>query len=120
AAVDHDPGGVAAVGGRAAAAFAPVVGGDHALVAILLQPRATRPATAAGIDEAANACQVARLELRYRAAPGRHPADELVPRHHREGGSAPFVARQLDVGVAHPAVQDLDLDVAPAGRAALY
>ncbi len=46
-------------------------------------------------------------------------ADDLVARHQRVHGDAPFVARLVNVGVAHAAVQDIDGDVVRA-RAATF
>lgn len=38
-------------------------------------------------------------------------ADDLMARHEREGGHPEVVVDQVNVGVAHAAVRDLDLDV---------
>ena len=68
-------------------------------------------ADAAGIDEAADADLVARLEFRDLAADARDNAGNLVPRHHGKHAAAPFVARLMNVGVADAAIFDLYDDI---------
>ena len=70
----------------------------------LLQARAAIRAGAAGIHEAAHADGVADLEFLHAAADGRHAADDLVAGHGRILREAPFVAGEVQVGVADAAV----------------
>ena len=74
----------------------------------LLQARAAIGAGAAGIHEAAHADRIAHLELLHAAADGRHPADDLVAGHRRILCEAPFIAGEVEVGVADATVLDLD------------
>jgi hypothetical protein len=67
-----------------------------------------------GIDQATDAYQVARLEFADRRSHLGHFADDLVSRDDRVDGrhdTAPLVADRVEVGMADPAVEDLDLDV---------
>jgi hypothetical protein len=73
---------------------------------------------AAGIDHAANAHGVAHLELGHFGADGRDMADDLVAGDHRIDGVVPFVARGVQVGMAHAAPGDGDRHVVRAGFAA--
>jgi hypothetical protein len=65
----------------------------------------------AAIDHAADAGQVADLEIPYLVADGDDPADDLVARDRRIQRVLPLVARGVQVGVADAAEQDVDLDV---------
>src|SRR5690606_15462784 len=78
--VDHDARGIAAVGRRAAAALARVVGGGHAFVAVLLVAGAARRAGPARVDETAYADRIADLVTLGLGTDRRHPADDLVAR----------------------------------------
>jgi hypothetical protein len=84
----------------------------EAEVAELFQPLAAARAGAAGVDEAAHADRVADLELLHRAADRRHAPDDLVAGHGGILGEVPLVAREVQVGVADAAVEDLDLHIA--------
>src|SRR5690606_3825139 len=72
----------------------------------------------AGVDETAHAHRIAYLVAVRLCTDRRHAADDLVARHHRKDRAAPLVARQVDVGMADAAVEDVDLHVARAGHAA--
>ena len=48
-----------------------------------------------------------------------HAADDLVPGHDGIYRALPLVARDVQVGMAHAAEEDVDLDVGWPGRAAL-
>lgn len=116
---DHDAAGVPAHG---VAAVDPVRGGvghGRAFEAILLQVLGAGFTGTARVDHAADAHQVTDLVRGDLVAHRRDPADDLVARHQRVHGNAPFVARLVDVGVAHAAVQDVDGDVIRARAAAL-
>ncbi len=96
-----------------------VVGAGHAVAAVLLQPGVTGRAGAAGIHHAPHTDHIAFLEGFDLRPDRRHPADNLVTRNHRVLGDAPVVVGEMDVGVAHAAVIDLDGDVIRAWRPAL-
>ena len=117
--VHHDLRGVAAVGRRLAVHLGAVVGEGRALLAELLEVALAGVAVAAGVDHAADADQVAGLELRHLAPTARHAAHDLVARDHGEDGAAPLVARLVDVGVADAAEEDVDQHVVRARVAAL-
>src|SRR6266496_6246794 len=92
----------------------PRVVGEGSAGAELLEARLALGAGAVGIDQAADAGEIARPELRDRGADLRDTSDDLVAGdawvdggHH----AAPLVPRRVEIGVADPAEQDLDLDV---------
>ena len=116
--VADDVVGVAAVGDRAVVAPG-VVGADEALDAVVFQARLAVGADAAGVDQHADAGQVAGLEPGHLRADRRHAADDLVAGHHGIHRAAPLVAHLVDVGVADAAVGDLDDHIARARFAAL-
>jgi len=116
--VDHDLGGIAAVGGRLSVLFVAVVGWAEKGVAVLFESFLAALADAAGVDEAAHAGKVADLEVFYMAAYAADTADDLMAGDHGEDGAAPFAADLVDIGVADAAVQDLDDYVVFAGFAA--
>ena len=76
------------------------------------RPGAAVGAGAARVHEAAHADGVADLELLHAAADRRHAADDLVARHGRILGEAPFVAGEVQVGVADAAIEDFNLHIA--------
>jgi hypothetical protein len=110
--VDDDAVGVAAVGDAAAVLVGRAVGGDG-IGAELLEAGLARFAGAVGVDEAADADEVARLVPGDRGADLRHAADDLVAGDDRvDGGDgAPLVAHEVEVGVADAGEEDLDGDV---------
>src|SRR5690606_3614713 len=116
--VDDDARGIAAVGRLARTALDAVVGGGHAVDAILLLAFAAGRTLAAGIDEAADTDRIAHLETRHRAADRAHVTDDLVAGHHREDAATPCAACLVDVRMADPAVADLDLYIVRTRRAA--
>ena len=91
----------------------------HAVVAELFQPRAAVRTRAARVHEATHADGVADLEFRHPAADGRHAAHDFVAGHGRVLGEMPFIPREMQVGVADAAVENLDLHVARERLAAL-
>ncbi len=109
--VDHQLRGVAAVGDVARHAVLAVVGADEAVLAVLLEAFRAARAGAAGVDQTADADQLADLEARHLRANRGDAAHDFVARHHREDRVAPFVARLVQIGVADAAVQHVDLDV---------
>ncbi len=116
--VDHDARRVAAQGHAPEGLVRAVVGQDRKRKAVLLVARLAVRAGAAGVDHAADSGDVPHLELRDPVANPRDPADDLVPGHARIHGVVPFVAGLVQVGVAHPAEEDLDLDILGSGLAA--
>jgi hypothetical protein len=110
--VDHDGGGIAALGDRLAGAgrlgIGRAIGLDHAGHAILLLALAAGRALAAAVDHAADADPVADLEAADIRAHRRHHARDLVTRHDRIGRVAQVVLHDVQVGVADARVLDLD------------
>ena len=91
-----------------------LIGEDHVRAELLEAGLAIR-AGVVGIDQAADARQVARLELGDGRADLGDPTDDLVARHNRiDRGhdAAPLVAHRVEVGMADAAEEDLDLHVA--------
>lgn len=109
--IDRDFLGIAAVGGGFSILLHAVIGAGEAIIAILLEAFRAVRAFAAGIDEAADAHAVADLEFLDVRADFFDVTDDLMPRDHREDGAAPFVARLMDVGMAHAAESDVDQHV---------
>jgi len=109
--VHHDLLGVAAGGQPAGVSVGAVIGRHKAAFTVLFFLLAAEVAVAAGIHHHADAHQVARLKTGYRRAGGPHPADNLMARHQRIVADAPFVTRHMQIGMAHPAVQNLNADV---------
>ncbi|MNQ38014.1 hypothetical protein D3C85_515750 [compost metagenome] len=116
--LDDDAVRVAALRGRLAVRFDAVVGLDQAWH-VLFQVHVARLAGGARVDEAAHAHVVAHLELADVGADGRDDAGDFMAGHHRESGAAPFVARLVDIGMAHATVFDRDGHVVFARGAAL-
>jgi hypothetical protein len=116
----HDDGvGITAVGLAAGVFVRGVVGEDGAGGAELFVAIAAVFAGAAGIHQAAHGGEVADLEFFDAGADFDDAAEDFVAGHAGIGGAVPFVAGDMDIGVADAAVQDLDLHVLRAGLAAL-
>ena len=109
--VDHDPAGIAAVGHGSGLRVGAVVGHGEGRT-VLFQALPAVGTGSAGIDQAAHAGQIAGLEGGDFAADLGDSADDLVARHHRIDSVVPLVAGRMQVGMAHPAVEDFDLHVA--------
>ena len=119
--VDDDGLRVAAVGDAARVLVGRIEGQRHVGAELLVAVAAMR-AGQVGVDHAADGGQVARLDLGDAGADPGHPADDLVARHDRvdrRHDVVPLVADHVQVRMADPAEEDLDLDVAFAGLAAL-
>jgi len=71
------------------------------------------------IHEAADAGDVAFLEIRHVGTGLDYPADDFVAGDAGVDGAGPFAAGGMHVRVADPAKQDLNLHVVSAGVAAL-
>src|SRR5690606_38721088 len=109
----------AAEGVLAAAERRAVVGADETVLAVLLQALATGGAIAATVDQATDDGEVIDLETADRRADGHDATDDLVAGNGWIEGVVPLVAGGVQVGVADAAVEDFDLDVTLAQRAAL-
>ena len=117
--VDGDASGIAAIGRGLTVALVAVIGERHAGLAILLFARKAGLAFAAGIDEAADADDVALVPLADMVADRGDTAHDLVPGHHGEDRAAPFVAGLVNVGMANAAIEDVDQDLVGARLAPL-
>ena len=117
--VYHDLPRVSAVGHPAEDLVGAVVGAAELGVAVLLEPLLTALADTAGIHQAADGGQVADLELGHLVADAGYASDDLVSRYGRIGGTGPLVADRVQVRMAHATIEDVDLHVLRAGRAAL-
>ena len=89
--VDGDTGRIAAIGRRLLVLLVAVIGERNAGLAILLLARAARLAAAAGIDEAADADDVAGLPFLHVIADLDDLADDLVAGDHGEDRVVPLV-----------------------------
>ena len=118
--VHDDAVGVAAVGDRRRLVLVRRVVGERHVRAELLEPGLAVGAGAVGIDQAADAGEVAGLEFGDGRSHLGDPADDLVARHARVNGRhdvVPLVAGLVKVGVADAAEENFDLHVA-VGRIA--
>src|SRR5665213_2911104 len=95
--------GIAAVSATAAFFIFRVVGKDGVLQTKLLESGAAVFAGAAGTHHAADGGAIASFELLYGCADSRDAPDNFVPRHHRIRRAAPFVAREMNIGMADAA-----------------
>lgn len=91
--------------------FGAVVSKSRSLFAMLFQVLFTAGAGPAGIDEAAHRRDVADFEMFNFFADGNHFPDDLMPRHAWINGIVPFIPSLVNIGMANPAVQDLDLNI---------
>ena len=94
--------------------------GQYHVRAELLEALAAVRAGAVRIDQAADADEVARLELGDRATDLGDPADDLVARHagvDRGHHVVPLVTSVVQVGMADAAEEDLDLHILLGGYA---
>ena len=104
--------GVTAEGHAPRVLVGPVVG-EHELVgAELLESVLAARAGPARVHETPDSREVAHLEAGDILPDARDPADDLVPGHDRVAREAPLVPGEVQVAVAHPAVEDVHLDVA--------
>ncbi|MNF85278.1 hypothetical protein D3C84_676660 [compost metagenome] len=105
---DHDAVGVTAHGVAAIHAVRGGVSHGRALEAVLLEVGLAGFAATARVDHAADTDQIADLMPGDIRTHGGHFANDLVARHQRINGNAPFVACLMDVRVADAAVENLD------------
>jgi hypothetical protein len=85
------------------------------VAAVLFQTAPTRIALTAGVDQAPHSRAVAPFKLRDLVPDCGDDADDLVPRHEGLQGHAETVADEMNVGVAHAAMGNLDVDIMRAG-----
>jgi len=99
----------------------PVIGERHAdlALAILLLACAAGFAAPAGIDEAADPDDVARLPFLHLVTDPDDTANDLVTRHHGKDRIAPFVADLVNVRMADTAIENVDEHVVRTWLAAL-
>ena len=116
---DHNALGIAAMSRSAVVPVDAIVGADPALLAVLLQALVTGGTLAAGIDQAADADPIARLEARNRITHRQDPADDLVTRHHGIAGNPPVVVGDVQVTVTDAAEIDFDHDIIRSRSATL-
>jgi hypothetical protein len=81
-------------------------------VAILLEPQFAGLAGPAAIDHATDRDHGSRREPADAPTDGRHPAYDFVSRNTRIADSIPLSAGGMEVRVAHPAIENVDDDVA--------
>jgi hypothetical protein len=74
----------------------------------------------AAVNHAADTREVTYLETGNRSANGAYPTDDLMPRHRGVQSVLPFIARGVQIRVAHPAEEDLDLHIIGTGCPTLY
>jgi hypothetical protein len=117
--IDRDPGRVAAISRRLLVLLVAVIGERHADFAKLLLAGAAGFAAAAGIDEAADADDVARLPFLYVIADLDRTANDLVARDHGEDRVAPLVLHLVKIRVADAAIEYVDQNVVRFGLAPL-
>ena len=117
--IDGDPRRIAAIGRRFLVLLDTIVGEAGPAFAKLLFARNAGFAGAVGIDEAADADDVADLPFFDMAAELEHLADDFVARNHREDRAAPFVAGLVNIGMADATIKDVDQNIVRAGLAAL-
>ena len=105
--------GVAAKGVPAVRRAWAVVGeeGTQRSFAVLLETLAAGIALAAGVDEAADADQVTRVELRDLVSDANGAADDLVARQAGVDGVAPIVPDLVPIGMADAAEENLNRNV---------
>lgn len=116
---DHDAVGITAHGVATTDAVRAGVGLGHAFEAVLLQVRPARFALAAGVDHAAHTDQVADFVSGNIRTDGGDFSDDFMAGHQRVDGNAPFIAGLVDVGVAHPAVENIDRHIIGSRAATL-
>jgi len=117
--IDHNLSGVSAVGRGFTIFLIAIVGDDQTISTILLQTGSAVGALPTGIDEAANAGEIAHFELLHLIANLLDAAQDLVSRHHGVNGVAPFVANLMDIRVANATVHDLNLNIVRTGFSAI-
>src|SRR6185437_2499792 len=116
--VDHDVGGVTAVGVAVVFLRGTVVSAGETVLAVVLFAGLAGIAVPAAVHHAADTHAVADLEALHVLADRRDGSDDFVARHGWVSRVAPFVAYGVQVRMAHAAELDVDGDVVRAGGAA--
>src|SRR6185312_1539562 len=96
-----------------------VIGKDELVVAVLLETLAAVRAGAAGVDHTPDGRELPFFELGDLLADPDHPPDDFVARYDRVDGGLPLVPGLVQVGMAHAAIEDLDLNVVRTGSTPL-
>ena len=110
--------GVSAIGHVTCMRIFTIVSEDQ-LFAELLEIRSAIFANAIGIDHASDRSQVALFKFLYGAPDFGNAPDDLVARHARVGCPVPFIACDVQIGMANATKQNVDLHVVRKGIAAL-
>lgn len=92
-----------------------VIGGNEAMFAILLKSVIAGEAALTAIYHATDTNRIADLEPSDLAADCAHMADDLMTGNARVERSAPFGANLMKIGMADPAIGDVDLDIEGTG-----
>jgi hypothetical protein len=116
--VDDVIAGVAPPGDGTVEAVGGVVGLDHAFNAEVLLSLFAGVAVPAGVDDDADGRDLTGLEPGDTAAGGGDTAYNLVTGNHGKAGESPLVSRLVEIGVANPAIEDIDGDIGGTGLAA--
>lgn len=102
---------VTAIGHAAQVFVFAVISENRRPFAVVLQARPAAFTFAAGVNQAADPGQVARLKFVHFGADFCDPADNFVSGHDGVDGVSPFVACRMKIGMADAAIQDFYLDV---------
>jgi hypothetical protein len=109
--IDHDAFRIAAVSHAAGVLVFAVVYENDAAIAELLEVRPAIFASAAGINHAAHADQIALAKFLHVGSNLPDAPDDLVTRNAGVSRAAPLVPHCMQIRVAHAAKQNIDLDV---------
>ena len=85
--------------------------GQHQLITKLFKIIPAVLASAAGINHATDRDDVALPEFLYRIPDLDDATDDFVSRHAWIGRAAPFVTNDMEIGMANPAEQNLNLNI---------
>ncbi len=113
--VDDDVGRIAAIGVGALARHMAVIGLGEAVQAILLEILVAMVAMTAAVDHAADADDLADLGLGDLRSDLGDPADDFVAGDAGKGDARPFAAGAVQIGMADPAIEDVEGDVLRPG-----
>src|SRR4030095_3913469 len=92
---------------------------EDQLFAELLKISSAIFANAIGIDHASDRSQIPLFEFLYLAANCCNASDDLMTGHTRVGGSTPFIASDVQIGMTYTAKLNVDLHVVRQRIAAL-
>lgn len=117
--VDNDRLRIAAISRPASLLLDAAIGAGHTLLAELLLTLPAWLAHAARIHDAADRGGIANLVARHMRTDGRNCANDFMAGHKWIIIRAPIAGGRVDIGVADPAMRNLDLHVVIADSAAL-